>query len=137
MAAVRHNRPTIIVYGGTIQPGIRHVDCPALGKSKGDDMTAVDAFESYGAFVTGKITEEERFDVVRHSCPGPGGCGGMFTLVPFQSLYRDLWRADPKDSANTMSSALEVLGMSLPFSASTPAVYQGMCTNISMRIHGY
>lgn len=104
MAAVRHNRPTIIVYGGTIQPGTRHVDCPAFGAKKGDDMTAVDAFESYGAFVTGKITEEERFDVVRHSCPGPGGCGGMFT-------------------ANTMSSALEVLGMSLPYSASTPAVY--------------
>lgn len=104
MAAVRHNRPTVIVYGGTIQPGQRHVDCPALGAKAGDDMTAVDAFESYGAFVTGKISEEERFDVVRHSCPGPGACGGMFT-------------------ANTMSTALEVLGMSLPYSASTPAVY--------------
>ena len=79
MAAVRHNRPTIIVYGGTIQPGTRHVDCPAFSAKKGDDMTAVDAFESYGAFVTGKISEEERFDVVRHSCPGPGACGGMFT----------------------------------------------------------
>ncbi|KAI0341895.1 dihydroxy-acid and 6-phosphogluconate dehydratase [Trametopsis cervina] len=105
MAAVRHNRPTIIVYGGTIQPGVREVDCPALGYKKGDDMTAVDAFESYGAFITGKISEEERFDVVRHSCPGAGACGGMFT-------------------ANTMSSALEVLGMSLPYSASTPAVYE-------------
>ncbi|PSS38029.1 hypothetical protein PHLCEN_2v114 [Hermanssonia centrifuga] len=104
MAAARHNRPTIIVYGGTIQPGVRHVDCPALGYKKGDDMTAVDAFESYGAFAVGKISEEERFDVVRHSCPGPGACGGMFT-------------------ANTMSSALEVLGMSLPFSSSIPAVY--------------
>lgn len=48
MAAVRHNRPTIIVYGGTIQPGQRTVDCPALGYKKGDDMTAVDAFESFG-----------------------------------------------------------------------------------------
>ncbi|KAI0696704.1 dihydroxy-acid dehydratase [Cytidiella melzeri] len=105
MAAVRHNRPTIIVYGGTIQPGVRTVDCPALGYKKGDDMTAVDAFESYGAFITGKISEEERFDVVRHSCPGAGACGGMFT-------------------ANTMSSALEVLGMSLPYSSSIPAVYQ-------------
>lgn len=81
MAAVRHNRPTVIVYGGTIQPGVRNVDCPALGYKKGEDMTAVDAFESYGAFITGKITEEERFDVVRHSCPGPGACGGMFTYV--------------------------------------------------------
>ncbi|KAI0812706.1 dihydroxy-acid and 6-phosphogluconate dehydratase [Irpex lacteus] len=103
MAAVRHNRPTIIVYGGTIQPGVRTVDCPALGYKKGEDMTAVDAFESYGAFITGKISEEERFDVVRHSCPGPGACGGI---------------------ANTMSTALEVLGMSLPYSASLPAVYQ-------------
>ena len=102
MAAVRHNRPTIIVYGGTIQPGVRKVDCPALGYKKGDDMTAVDAFESFGpylpsgsdisgnehshlvllgAYTVGKISEEERFDVVRHSCPGPGGCGGMFTYV--------------------------------------------------------
>lgn len=48
IAAARHNRPTIIVYGGTIQPGVRNVDCPALGYKKGDDMTAVDAFESYG-----------------------------------------------------------------------------------------
>lgn len=87
MAAVRHNRPTIIVYGGTIQPGVRHVDCPALGKKAGDNMTAVDAFESYGAFVTGKITEEERFDVVRHSCPGPGACGGMFTCVVCAATY--------------------------------------------------
>ncbi|THH19601.1 hypothetical protein EUX98_g8740 [Antrodiella citrinella] len=104
MAAVRINRPTIIVYGGTIQPGVREVDCPAFGAKKGENMTAVDAFESYGAFTVGTITEEERFDVVRHSCPGAGACGGMFT-------------------ANTMSSALEVLGMSLPFSSSIPAVY--------------
>lgn len=48
MAAARINRPTIIVYGGTIQPGIREVDCPAFGVKKGDHMTAVDAFESYG-----------------------------------------------------------------------------------------
>ncbi|KAH8107236.1 dihydroxy-acid and 6-phosphogluconate dehydratase [Cristinia sonorae] len=104
MAAARINRPTIIVYGGTIQPGIREVDCPNFGAKKGDHMTAVDAFESFGAFTVGKISEEERFDVVRHSCPGAGACGGMFT-------------------ANTMSSALEVLGMSLPYSASIPAVY--------------
>ncbi|KAH7337933.1 dihydroxy-acid/6-phosphogluconate dehydratase [Rhizoctonia solani] len=83
MAALRHNRPTILVYGGTIQAGIRH---------------------SFGAFKTGKISEEERFDVVRHACPGAGACGGMYT-------------------ANTMSSVLEVLGMSLPYSASIPAVY--------------
>ncbi|KAI0369649.1 dihydroxy-acid and 6-phosphogluconate dehydratase [Pilatotrama ljubarskyi] len=104
IAAARHNRPTVIVYGGTIQPGVRQVDCPSLGHKKGDNMNIADAFESYGAFAVGKITEEQRLDVVRHSCPGPGACGGMFT-------------------ANTMSSVLEVLGLSLPYSASIPATY--------------
>jgi len=61
-----------------------------------------------GAYAVGQISDEERFDVVRHACPGPGACGGMFT-------------------ANTMSSVLEVLGISLPYSSSTPAVYVGMC----------
>ncbi|KAH9061299.1 dihydroxy-acid dehydratase [Lactarius vividus] len=104
MAAVRHNRPTIIVYGGTIQVGVRHVDCPEMGYSKGDSVNISDAFESYGAFAVGKITEEQRFDIVRHACPGAGACGGMYT-------------------ANTMSSALEVLGLTLPYSSSTPATY--------------
>ncbi|CUA71150.1 dihydroxy-acid dehydratase [Rhizoctonia solani] len=104
MAALRHNRPTILVYGGTIQAGIRHVDCPALGFKKGDTVNIADAFESFGAYKTGQISDEERFDVVRHACPGAGACGGMYT-------------------ANTMSSVLEVLGMSLPYSASIPAVY--------------
>ncbi|KAI9569649.1 dihydroxy-acid/6-phosphogluconate dehydratase [Boletus coccyginus] len=104
MAAVRHNRPTIIVYGGTIQVGTRHVDCPSMGFKKGGTVDIADALESYGAYVVGLINDKERFDVVRHSCPGPGACGGMYT-------------------ANTMSSALEVLGMSLPYSSSTPAVY--------------
>lgn len=106
MAAARHNRPTIIVYGGTIKAGTRHVDCPEMGFQKGGTVNISDAFESYGAYAVGKITDEERFDVVRHACPGPGACGGMFT-------------------ANTMSSALEVLGMSLPYSASMPATYPG------------
>ncbi|KAF8348290.1 dihydroxy-acid and 6-phosphogluconate dehydratase [Amanita rubescens] len=104
MAAARHNRPTIIIYGGTIQPGIRHIDCPSMSYKKGDTVNISDAFESYGAFAVGKIADEERFDVVRHACPGPGACGGMYT-------------------ANTMSSALEALGMSLPYSSSTPAIY--------------
>ncbi|KAF9452730.1 dihydroxy-acid dehydratase [Macrolepiota fuliginosa MF-IS2] len=104
MAAARHNRPTIIVYGGTIQPGTRHIDCPSMDKVKGGTVNISDAFESYGAFAIGKVSDEERFDVVRHACPGAGACGGMYT-------------------ANTMSSALEVLGMSLPYSSSTPALY--------------
>lgn len=104
IAAARHNRPTIIVYGGTIQPGVRHVDCPSMGKEKGGSVNISDAFESYGAFAVGKINDVERFDVVRHACPGAGACGGMYT-------------------ANTMSSALEALGISLPYSSSTPALY--------------
>ncbi|KAI3618576.1 dihydroxy-acid dehydratase [Moniliophthora roreri] len=102
MAAARHNRPTIIVYGGTIKSGRRNLDCPSMGYKKGDPVNISDAFESFGAFTVGKINDEERFDVVRHACPGAGACGGMYT-------------------ANTMSSALEVLGMSLPYSSSIPA----------------
>ncbi|KAJ7772625.1 dihydroxy-acid/6-phosphogluconate dehydratase [Mycena maculata] len=104
IAAARHNRPTIIVYGGTIQAGTRRIDCPSMGLKKGGTVNISDTFESYGAYATGKITDEERFDVVRHACPGAGACGGMYT-------------------ANTMSSALEALGMSLPYSSSTPALY--------------
>ena len=81
MAAARHNRPTILVYGGTIQPGIRQLDCPSMGFKKGEKMNIADPWESYGAYAMGKISEEERLDVVRHACPGPGACGGMFTLV--------------------------------------------------------
>ncbi|KAF8919889.1 dihydroxy-acid/6-phosphogluconate dehydratase [Mucidula mucida] len=81
-----------------------HYHCPNMGFQKGGTVNIADAFESYGAYSVGKITEEERFDVVRHACPGAGACGGMFT-------------------ANTMSSALEVLGMSLPYSSSIPAEY--------------
>lgn len=65
-----------------------------MGKKKGGTVNISDAFESYGAFTVGKITDEERFDVVRHACPGAGACGGMYT-------------------ANTMSAALEVLHWSL------------------------
>ncbi|KAJ7079092.1 dihydroxy-acid/6-phosphogluconate dehydratase [Mycena belliarum] len=104
MAAARHNRPTVIVYGGTIQAGTRHVDCPSMGYKKGETVNISDTFESYGAYTIGKVTEEEHFDVVRHACPGAGACGGMYT-------------------ANTMSSALEAIGMSLPYSSSTPALY--------------
>ncbi|KAF7321726.1 Dihydroxy-acid dehydratase [Mycena kentingensis (nom. inval.)] len=118
MAAARHNRPTIIVYGGTIAAGRRHIDCPAMGYKKGDTVNISDTFEAFradwfpssrmaqfsqGAHATGQISAEEHFDVVRHACPGAGACGGMYT-------------------ANTMSSALEALGMSLPYSSSTPAL---------------
>lgn len=93
MAMGRLNRPGLMVYGGTIKPGHR-------GHEK---LDIVSAFQSYGEFLAGKIDEQTRSDIVRNSCPGPGACGGMYT-------------------ANTMASAIEALGMSLPYSSSTPAV---------------
>jgi dihydroxy-acid dehydratase len=92
----RLNRPSIMVYGGTIRAG-----CTA----KHDKLDIVSAFQSYGEYIAGKISDEEREQIVRHSCPGPGACGGMYT-------------------ANTMGSAIEALGMSLPYSASYPAESQ-------------
>ncbi|CAG8546490.1 7153_t:CDS:2, partial [Paraglomus brasilianum] len=94
MAMARHNRPSIMIYGGTIRPG--------QSKCGQGVLDVVSAFQSYGSYMAGKITEEERCDIVRHACPGPGACGGMYT-------------------ANTMASAIEALGMSLPYSSSTPA----------------
>ncbi len=94
MAMGRLNRPAIMVYGGTIQAG-----CTA----KHAKLDIVSAFQSYGEYLAGSITDEEREDIVRHACPGAGACGGMYT-------------------ANTMASAIEALGMSLPYSASYPAV---------------
>lgn len=91
----RVNRPALVVYGGTIKPGESHLH-------PGEPLDVVSAFQSFGAWAAGKISEEERRDVVRHSCPGAGACGGMYT-------------------ANTMASAIEALGLSLPYSSSTPA----------------
>jgi dihydroxyacid dehydratase/phosphogluconate dehydratase len=76
MAAVRHNRPTIIIYGGTIQPGNRHLDCPSLGKKSGDPISLGDTFESFGALTIGQVSDAEHEDVIRHACPGAGACGG-------------------------------------------------------------
>ncbi|WP_420644700.1 dihydroxy-acid dehydratase [Candidatus Leptofilum sp.] len=94
MAMGRLNRPAIMVYGGTIQAG-----CTA----KHDKLDIVSAFQSYGEYLAGSISDEEREEIVRHACPGAGACGGMYT-------------------ANTMASAIEALGMSLPYSASHPAI---------------
>ena len=95
MAMGRVNRPSIMVYGGTIAPGCAKTQNNA-------DIDIVSAFQSYGQFLTGSITEEQRFDIIRHACPGGGACGGMYT-------------------ANTMASAIEVMGMTLPGSSSNPA----------------
>ncbi|KIW02016.1 dihydroxy-acid dehydratase [Verruconis gallopava] len=95
MAMGRVNRPSIMVYGGTIQPGC----AKTLGNQTID---IVSAFQSYGQFITGEITEEQRFDINRHACPGAGACGGMYT-------------------ANTMATAIETIGLTLPGSSSNPA----------------
>ena len=92
IAMGRLNRPSLMVYGGTIR----------AGKLNGCKLDIVSAFQSYGEYVAGKIDDEERKEIVKKSCPGAGACGGMYT-------------------ANTMASAIEALGMSLPFSASIPA----------------
>ncbi|MEM6961400.1 MAG: dihydroxy-acid dehydratase, partial [Myxococcota bacterium] len=97
MAMARLNRPALMVYGGTIQPGER-ID--AEGQKHRLDV--VSAFQSYGAYLVGAIDEETRADIVAKACPGAGSCGGMYT-------------------ANTMASAIEAMGMSLPYSSSTPA----------------
>lgn len=93
MAMGRVNRPALMIYGGTIRAG--HWDDRPLD--------VVSAFQSYGEFIAHKIDERARQAIVRNACPGAGACGGMYT-------------------ANTMASAIEALGMSLPYSASTPAV---------------
>lgn len=92
MAMGRLNRPSLMIYGGTIRPG----------KWNGQTLDIVSAFQCYGQYLAGQITDEEREQIVRNSCPGAGACGGMYT-------------------ANTMASAIEALGMSLPYSGSIPA----------------
>jgi dihydroxy-acid dehydratase len=92
IAMARMNVPAIFVYGGTIKPG----------HYKGQDLTIVSSFEAVGQYAAHKIDEKELLEVERHACPGAGSCGGMFT-------------------ANTMSSAFEAMGMSLPYSSTMAA----------------
>ncbi len=92
IAMGRLNRPALMVYGGTIKPG----------HWRDETLDIVSAFQCYGQYLAGAISDDERQEIVRHSCPGAGACGGMYT-------------------ANTMASAIEALGMSLPYSASIPA----------------
>lgn len=95
MAMSRLNRPSIMIYGGTIRPG----------NLNGQALDIVSAFESYGQYLSKDIDEGELVKVLKHACPGAGACGGMYT-------------------ANTMAAAIETLGMSLPFSSSIPATHQ-------------
>jgi len=93
MAMARLDRPSLMVYGGTIRAGCT---------TRHPKLDVVSAFQSYGEFIGGKIDDEERQKIVRYSCPGAGACGGMYT-------------------ANTMAAAIEALGMTLPYSSSSPA----------------
>jgi dihydroxy-acid dehydratase len=92
IAMARVNRPALMVYGGTIR----------AGELDGAKLDIVSAFQSYGEYMAGTIDEKQRQAIVKNSCPGAGACGGMYT-------------------ANTMASAIEAMGMALPFSASRPA----------------
>ena len=92
ISMLRLNRPSILVYGGTIAPGCHN----------GKKLDVVSAFEAWGEKVSGKIDENEFGNIIKNACPGAGACGGMYT-------------------ANTMSSAIEAMGMSLPYNSSNPA----------------
>ncbi len=92
MAMGRLNRPSLMIYGGTIR----------AGHWNGRKLDIVSVFESYGEYIAGNIKEKEFKEVIQHACPGPGACGGMYT-------------------ANTMGTAIETLGMTLPYSSSLPA----------------
>jgi len=96
IAIARLDRPAIMVYGGSIKPGLH----------KGEKLDIISAFQAYGQFIVETISDDERQEIVEKSCPGAGACGGMYT-------------------ANTMASAIEALGMSLPYSASIPAIDPG------------
>lgn len=93
MAMGRLNRPGLMLYGGTIAPG----------HYKGQDLNLVSAFEALGQKIAGQLEEKDFKGIIQHACPGAGACGGMYT-------------------ANTMASAIEALGMSLPYSSSNPAM---------------
>lgn len=93
IALARLNRPSILLYGGTVKKG----------RYKGEDLNIVSAFEAYGERLKGNLTKEDYKGIIKHCIPGAGACGGMYT-------------------ANTMASAIECMGMSLPFSSSNPAL---------------
>ena len=93
IAMARLDRPSLMVYGGTIAPG----------HYKGEELNIVSAFEALGQRICGNLSDEDYEGIIKHTCPGAGACGGMYT-------------------ANTMASAIEALGMSLPYSSSNPAI---------------
>ena len=108
MAMGRVNRPALMLYGGTIRPG--HAGSQVVD--------IVSAFQSYGQYIAKAITDDERQEIVNNACPGAGACGGMYT-------------------ANTMASAIEAMGMSLPYSSSAPATTdqkKNECLNVGAAV---
>jgi dihydroxy-acid dehydratase len=108
MAMGRVNRPALMLYGGTIRPG--HAGSQVVD--------IVSAFQSYGQYIAKSITDDERQEIVNNACPGAGACGGMYT-------------------ANTMASAIEAMGMSLPYSSSAPATTdqkKNECLNVGAAV---
>jgi len=104
MGMIRINRPSLMIYGGSIQPGTH----------KGCKIDIIDAFQSYGKYKSGQIDDKERDEIVKKACPGSGSCGGMYT-------------------ANTMASAIESMGMMMPYSSTNPALSDekiNECNNI-------
>jgi len=109
IAMGRLDRPSLMVYGGTISPG----------SLNGEKLDVVSAFQAYGELFSGKMEEDRFKEIIRHACPSGGACGGMYT-------------------ANTMSSAIETLGMSLPYSSSNPAMSEAKrqeCLNVGDSIY--
>eukprot|EP00808_Paulinella_micropora_P023987 g29785.t1 len=97
MGMARVNRPGLMIYGGTIAAG-------CAPSQPDQDLDVISAFQAYGQYLAGRITQQQRQEVVSYACPGPGACGGMYT-------------------ANTMAVAAEAMGMTLPYSSSTPAMH--------------
>jgi len=109
MAMARLNRPALMVYGGTIKPG----------RAGGRTLDIVSAFQSYGEYISESIDDTTRQSIIRNACPGAGACGGMYT-------------------ANTMASAIEAMGMTLPYSSSVPAIDERKheeCLRVGATIH--
>lgn len=105
MGMLRVNRPAIMVYGGTIRSG----------NYKGEKLNIVSAFEAYGKRIACTIADEDYSGVIKNACPGAGACGGMYT-------------------ANTMSSAIEAMGLSLPFSSTNQLPLQRSRRNVKMQV---
>jgi dihydroxy-acid dehydratase len=130
IAAARYNRPTIIVYGGAMLSGTFKGECEFLDKHVGDDINVADPWEALGGVLTGHVEQKVYDDLTeagvsasfidrQQSCPGVGSCGGLFTANSSECRWSQL----ATDCA--VATCIEVMGMSLPFSASNPAASQG------------